>query len=77
VAKAGIAAILPAGWTKTLIFIVLAPLIGMTLGFLLMVVLFWIFQRFSPGRVDHWFRRLQLLSAEPCGLGHRSNYAKK
>src|SRR5882762_10424577 len=37
VAKAGIAAIIPAGWTKTLVFIVLAPLIGMTLGFLLMV----------------------------------------
>src|SRR5512144_1008019 len=37
VAKAGLAAIIPAGWTKTLIFIVLAPLIGMVLGFILMV----------------------------------------
>src|SRR6188508_3164538 len=48
VAKAGIVAIVPAGWTKTLIFIVLAPLIGLTLGFFLMVALLWIFQGFSP-----------------------------
>src|SRR5215204_783836 len=48
VAKAGIAAIVPAGWTKTLIFIVFAPLIGMTIGFALMVLLLWIFQNFSP-----------------------------
>src|SRR6187402_1806767 len=60
VAKAGIVAIVPAGWTKTLIFIVLAPLIGLTLGFFLMVALLWIFQGFSPARVDRWFRKLQL-----------------
>src|SRR6188472_3508830 len=53
VAKAGMIAIIPAGWTKTLIFIVLAPLIGLALGFLLMVLLMWIFQHFSPSRVDH------------------------
>src|SRR6186713_587526 len=63
VAKAGIAAIVPSGWTKTLIFIVLAPLIGMILGFLIMVAVLWIFRWFSPSRVDRWFRRLQLLSA--------------
>src|SRR3954462_7903814 len=37
VAKAGLIAILPGGWSKTLVFIVLAPLIGMVLGFLIMV----------------------------------------
>src|SRR5688500_17989417 len=47
VAKAGMPAILVAGWTKTLIFIVLAPLIGMSLGFLLMVAISWIFCRTS------------------------------
>jgi PiT family inorganic phosphate transporter len=77
VAKAGMAAIIPAGWTKTLIFIVLAPLIGMVLGFLLMVALMWIFQKFSPSRVDHWFRRLQLLSAAAYSLGHGGNDAQK
>jgi len=77
VAKAGIAAIIPSGWTKTLIFIVLAPMIGMTLGFGLMVVILWVFHRFSPGRVDHWFRRLQLLSAAAYSLGHGGNDAQK
>ena len=48
VAKAGFRAIIPAGWTKTLIFIVLAPLIGMVLGFVIMVAVLWIFRTFSP-----------------------------
>jgi len=77
VAKAGIAAIIPAGWTKTLVFIVLAPLIGMTLGFVLMVIILWLFQGFSPSRVDHWFRRLQLVSAAAYSLGHGGNDAQK
>jgi inorganic phosphate transporter, PiT family len=77
VAKAGFGAIIPAGWTKTLIFIVLAPLIGMTLGFLLMVVILWLFQRTSPARVDGWFRKLQLVSAAAYSLGHGGNDAQK
>jgi PiT family inorganic phosphate transporter len=77
VAKAGILAIVPAGWTKTLIFIILAPLIGMTLGFLLMVVLLWTFHNFSPSRVDRWFRKLQLVSAAAYSLGHGGNDAQK
>src|SRR5215213_6879084 len=77
VAKAGWVAILPAGWTKTLIFIVLAPLIGLLLGFALMVVIMWVFSRTSPGKVDHWFRRLQLLSAAAYSLGHGGNDAQK
>src|SRR6516225_358006 len=56
IAKAGFGAIIPAGWTKTLIFIVLAPLIGLVLGFILMVLFLWAFQRFSPARVDRSFR---------------------
>jgi PiT family inorganic phosphate transporter len=77
VTKAGWSAIILAGWTKTLIFIVLAPLIGMTLGFALMVAILWIFRGASPGRVDHWFRRLQLLSAAAYSLGHGGNDAQK
>jgi PiT family inorganic phosphate transporter len=77
VTKAGLAAIILSGWTKTLIFIVLAPLIGMSLGFLLMVLILWIFRNFSPSRVDHWFRRLQLLSAAAYSLGHGGNDAQK
>ena len=77
VAKAGFGAIIPAGWTKTLIFIILAPLIGMILGFLLMVLILWVFHRTSPGKVDHWFRRLQLASAAAYSLGHGGNDAQK
>ena len=75
--KAGAAAIIVSGSTKTLIFIVLAPMIGLTLGFGLMVVILWTFSRTSPGRVDHWFRRLQLLSAAAYSLGHGGNDAQK
>jgi inorganic phosphate transporter, PiT family len=77
VAKAGWGAIIASGWTKTLIFIVLAPLIGMTLGFGLMVAIMWIFSRTSPGKVDHWFRRMQLASAAAYSLGHGGNDAQK
>ena len=77
VAKAGFAAIIPGGWSKTLLFIVLAPLIGMVLGFFIMVAVLWIFRWFSPSRVDRWFRRLQLLSAAAYSLGHGGNDAQK
>jgi PiT family inorganic phosphate transporter len=77
VAKAGFSAIILSGWTKTLIFIVLAPLIGMALGFLIMLANLWIFRGFAPARVDRWFRRLQLLSAAAYSLGHGGNDAQK
>ncbi|MGH8637027.1 MAG: inorganic phosphate transporter [Burkholderiales bacterium] len=77
VTKAGWTAIIVAGWTKTLVFIVLAPLIGMTLGFLLMVLIMWAFSGTAPGKVDHWFRRLQLASAAAYSLGHGGNDAQK
>jgi PiT family inorganic phosphate transporter len=77
VAKAGFGAIIASGWTKTLIFIVLAPMIGMTLGFALMVAILWIFAGTAPGKVDHWFRRLQLASAAAYSLGHGGNDAQK
>jgi PiT family inorganic phosphate transporter len=77
VAKAGFAAILFSGWSKTLLFIVLAPLIGMVLGFLLMVSVTWIFRKWHPSRLDRLFRRLQLLSAAVYSLGHGGNDAQK
>ncbi len=77
VMKAGWGAIIASGWTKTLIFIVLAPMIGMVLGFLLMVAILWTFSGTSPGRVNHWFRRLQLVSAAAYSLGHGGNDAQK
>jgi PiT family inorganic phosphate transporter len=77
VARYGFGAIIPSGWTKTLIFIVIAPLIGLVLGFLLTVAIMWIFQRKSPKSVDKTFRRLQLVSAAAYSLGHGTNDAQK
>src|SRR5580693_2866210 len=55
--------VIPAGWYKTLIFIVVAPVMGMVLGFIFMLAVYWIFRRSAPQPVDRLFRRLQLLSA--------------
>src|SRR5437764_232234 len=44
--------IVPSGWSKTLIFIILAPLIGLVLGWAITIAIFWIFRRTSPSRVD-------------------------
>jgi len=77
VAKAGFAAVIVSGWTKTLIFIVLAPLIGLTVGLLLMTAIFWTFHDTAPSRVDRWFRRMQLLSAAAYSLMHGANDAQK
>ena len=80
VAKGGMSAVLCASctaWTKTLMFIVLSPLIGMTVGHLLMVMILWLFRNSTPRRVDHWFRKLQLLSAAFFSLNHGGNDAQK
>jgi PiT family inorganic phosphate transporter len=77
VAKAGFSAIIASGWYKTLIFIVLAPLIGMTAGLLLMTASLWVFSRSTPSRVDGFFRKMQLLSAAAFSLMHGANDAQK
>jgi PiT family inorganic phosphate transporter len=64
-------------WLRTLKFIVLSPLIGMLLGFTLMVIVYWIFRRSSATRVDKIFRRGQLFSAAAFSLGHGGNDAQK
>jgi PiT family inorganic phosphate transporter len=70
-------AIIPSGWTKTLIFIVLSPLVGFVMAFVLMVAVLWMFRGFAPSRVDQWFRRLQLVSAAAYSLNHGANDAQK
>jgi inorganic phosphate transporter, PiT family len=77
IAKAGWSSILWAGWVKTLIFIVLAPAIGLFLGFFLMVSVSWIFRRARVHKADRLFRRLQLVSAALYSLGHGGNDAQK
>ena len=77
IAKAGPGVLIPSGWSKTLIFIVLAPAIGFVLGLFFMVVIMWLFRSTAPSRVDRWFRKLQLASAALYSLGHGANDAQK
>ncbi|HKS29484.1 MAG TPA: inorganic phosphate transporter [Pyrinomonadaceae bacterium] len=64
-------------WFRVIEFIILSPLIGMALGLLLMIAVYWIFRNWSPNRVDKIFRRGQLLSAAAFSLGHGGNDAQK
>jgi len=77
VAKAGFGAIIVSGWTKTVLFIVLAPLIGMSVGLLIMNSIYFFFAQTTPSRIDRWFRRLQLASAAAFSLMHGANDAQK
>lgn len=67
-------------WDKlasTLEFIFVAPMLGMFLGFWIMVGVYWIFRRWRPARIDSFFRRGQLFSAAAYSLGHGGNDAQK
>jgi inorganic phosphate transporter, PiT family len=77
VAKAGFGAIIPGGWIKTIVFIFLSPIIGLFLGFTLMVIVYWIFQRTTPHRVDRLFRGMQLASSALFSMSHGGNDAQK
>jgi PiT family inorganic phosphate transporter len=77
VAKSGAGVLHAGGLAKIGVSIVLSPLLGLSLGFLLMVLVFWTFRRSTPSRVDTLFRRGQLLSAALYSLGHGGNDAQK
>lgn len=80
VAKGGMAAVLCSSctaWGKTLAFIVISPVVGLIAGHLLTLLIMWLFRRMPPHRVDHWFRRLQILSAAFFSLNHGGNDAQK
>jgi PiT family inorganic phosphate transporter len=77
IAKAGFGAIIAAGWWKTMMFIVIAPMLGMVLGYFLQILVLWIVRRKSYSKVNVTFRRLQLLSAALYSLGHGTNDAQK
>jgi PiT family inorganic phosphate transporter len=70
-------AIVSSGVIKTAVFIVVSPVVGLLLGFGLMLTVAWIFRRSTPRGVDTLFRRLQLFSAAAFSLGHGSNDAQK
>jgi len=62
---------------KTVQFIPLAPLIGLVIGFIIMIIVYWIFRRWRPSDVDKVFRKGQLFSAALYSLGHGGNDAQK
>jgi len=77
VTHAGLAALVPGGWMKPVLFLFLAPFVGLFAGLLVTIITSWIVRRQSPHRVDRWFRRLQLVSAAGYSLGHGTNDAQK
>jgi len=77
VVSAGPKAVIVGGVMKTVVFIVVSPLVGLVLGALSMLAVSWIFRRSTPRGVDTLFRWLQLGSAAAFSLGHGSNDAQK
>ena len=73
----GPSVIIPSGLNKVLLFIVLSPLLGVILGYLIMILTLFLFRRSTPRKVDSLFRGLQLLSSAVFSLGHGSNDAQK
>jgi len=77
IAKAGFGAILWAGWIKTVIFIVVAPALGLFLGLILITVITWLVRKQTPAKVSKWSRIMQIFSAALYSLGHGGNDAQK
>jgi PiT family inorganic phosphate transporter len=77
VAKAGIGALVAAGWIKTIAFIFLSPLVGMMAALFLTIVMSWLVHRLPAGPVDRTFRKLQLVSAAAFSISHGGNDAQK
>jgi PiT family inorganic phosphate transporter len=76
-AKAGISAVVWSGVFKTSAAIVMSPAIGLFLALMLVLLISWLFRRFTPLIADRWFRKLQLVSAALYSLGHGGNDAQK
>src|SRR5947207_9729157 len=68
--RSGFGVIIPGGWSKTVLFIFVSPMMGLLLGFSFMVAVFWLLRNKAPQRIDAWFRKLQLVSAAAYSIGH-------
>jgi len=77
VARSGIHALILSGWVKPIVFIFVAPILGMAFGMALMIATSWLLRKKTPRGVDKYFRRLQLLSAAAYSLSHGTNDAQK
>jgi len=77
VAKAGFRVVIVKGWIKVLIFIVLAPMMGMALGLVLMILTTWAVRKQPVQAISIWSKRMQFVSAALYSLGHGGNDAQK
>jgi PiT family inorganic phosphate transporter len=77
VASSGWSAVIFKGVAKIGLFIVIAPVLGMIISFIISAIVIWLVRKQSPFTVDKHFRRLQLLSAAAFSLGHGGNDAQK
>jgi PiT family inorganic phosphate transporter len=77
ITKAGIGVLIPGGWVLPILFIFLSPLVGFVFGLAMMVATGWLFRGANIRQIDHWFRRLQLLSAAAYSISHGTNDAQK
>jgi PiT family inorganic phosphate transporter len=77
VAKGGVGTLIANGFVKTMLAIVLSPVLGFVIGAFLMIVVAWIGSGSTPRRMDRWFKRLQFVSAALYSLGHGTNDAQK
>lgn len=77
IVKAGFGVLIVSGWTKTILWIFLAPVVGYILGTVFIIAIYWIFRRQTPAKVQGLFRHGQLISAGFYSLGHGTNDAQK
>jgi PiT family inorganic phosphate transporter len=77
ITKAGLSAVVWSGVFKTSAAIVISPAIGLILALFLVLIISWVFRRFTPQGADRVFRKLQLVSASLYSLGHGGNDAQK
>jgi PiT family inorganic phosphate transporter len=77
VANSGLHGLIVGQWPKTLAFIVVAPLIGLLLAYVAMIIVFWLFRNSTPRKMDVYFRKFQLVSAAAYSFAHGTNDAQK
>ena len=77
IAKAGFSALIYSGYTKIIIFIFLAPIMGFVISLIFSIITMWIVKDKAPRKVDKYFRKLQLVSSALFSLSHGSNDAQK
>ncbi len=70
-------ALVMSGWIRTIVFMVLAPVIGLVAAYIFMIGVYWLFRQSNPKKMDIYFRRLQLLSAAAFSYSHGTNDAQK